>query len=933
MPDKEKAKEELKKLIEKYNKQKSEIANEEQVCQSLILPLFSKILGWDTENPSEFKAQYSKHGKRSDYVVFLNGISQFVIEAKALDREIKQTYQDYEQAINYAKNKEKDFAILTNFKHFIVLRADTEALPLQCEVRAIDIEKAAEKEEDFDIIWNFQKEVWSAEKGDALYRLKPGRKVEPVSKRLVEDMRKWRSALLTNMRKHSRLNDFADFDKERPYIEQEIQRFIDRLIFICYCEDRELKEKELKGALEEKEARYSGKEGFLLNQVKELFKDYRSQYDSDLFFENGYCDRFRFEDYVLIGIITDLRKPSKKLPYNFADIEADVLGKAYENFIGHIITGEKRFGEKESRSKRKEEGVYYTPQYIVNYIVDNTLRAYIKEKGISSFEDLLKIKVLDPACGSGTFLIRAFEVLEEEAWRILGRELGYDEKVKLVTNCIFGVDKDERAVDITKLRLSLALAARQKLPELGKNIQCGDSLIDDVSVAGEKAFKWEERFKGIMQNGGFDVVVGNPPYFNIETMTELEKNFLKKYKCYSGKSDILYYFYTKGIELLKKEGVLGFITSRYFIEATNARSLRAYIVEKCEISKLIDLSHLNVFKDAGIHTAILILKKAETEFVKRKTFYKEISKVEQLDEEKGTLLQSINFSENGWLLGIDETINIFKKIDGRAYARLGDIAIIEQGQKSGLNKAFTVNKNIIIQHKLEKQFIRPLVKNSYISPYFIEDRGLYLIYASDEVNTENAKNIISYLKQFKSELSSRAEISEGLYPWYRLQRPRSKQLFDAEEKLIVPYRAEKNRFGYDDKQRYNDGGDVRIIVLKNKDFDIKYVLGILNSSLMNFYYSFIGRKKGSSFEYFVEPLQKIPIKILPFEKQKNLVKLVDKIISLHNRLNELGDKHGVERERIEEGIKKTDAEIDELVYQLYGITDEEKKIIEESLAK
>ncbi|MBI2144350.1 N-6 DNA methylase, partial [Candidatus Woesearchaeota archaeon] len=479
MADKEKAKEELRKLIQRYQEKKDEITNEQQVCDSLIRPLFRDVLGWDTENPSEFKSQYSQRGKRSDYVVFLNGISQFVIEAKALDREIKQTYEDYEQAINYARNKEKDFAILTNFRQVVVLRTDTEALPLQCEVRTISIEKAAEKEEDFSVIWNFQKDVWSAEKGDALYKLKPGKKVEPVSKRFVEDMRKWRSALLTNIGKHSRLNDFADFDKECQYIEQEIQRFIDRLVFICYCEDKELKERELKSALEEKEGGHSGKEGFLLNKVTELFKDYRLKYDSDLFFEQGYCDRFRFEDSVLGEIIRDLRKPSKKLPYNFADIEADVLGKAYENFIGHIITGKKRFGEKESLSKRKEEGVYYTPQYIVNYLVDNTLRAHIKEKGISSFDDLLKIKVLDPACGSGSFLIRAFEVMEEEARRIIGKELGYDEKVKLITNCIFGVDKDERAVDITKLRLSLALAARQKLPELGNNIKCGDSLIDD----------------------------------------------------------------------------------------------------------------------------------------------------------------------------------------------------------------------------------------------------------------------------------------------------------------------------------------------------------------------------------------------------------------------------------------------------------------------
>jgi len=271
---------------------------------------------------------------------------------------------------------------------------------------------------------------------------------------------------------------------------------------------------------------------------------------------------------------------------------------------------------------------------------------------------------------------------------------------------------------------------------------------------------------------------------------------------------------------------------------------------------------------------------------------------------------------------------LFRRIDSSNSVRLGDISVIEQGQKSGLNSAFTVTKETIKENKLEAQFIRKLVKNSYINRYFIEDRGLYLIYASDELNPNNAPNIISHLKSFRNDLEARAEACDGLYPWYRLQRPRSKELFDSEEKIIVPYRAEANQFGYDEQQRYNDGGDVRIIVMKNADYPTKYVLAILNSKLMNYYYRFIGRKKGNMFEYFVEPLQKIPIAKASKLEKEQLIDLAEKMLSINKRLNEIGDKMTDERSKLEKDEDKTDKEIDNLIYKIYAITEEEKEIIE-----
>jgi hypothetical protein len=210
---------------------------------------------------------------------------------------------------------------------------------------------------------------------------------------------------------------------------------------------------------------------------------------------------------------------------------------------------------------------------------------------------------------------------------------------------------------------------------------------------------------------------------------------------------------------------------------------------------------------------------------------------------------------------------------------------------------------------------------------------LYLIYADVNFKIDNYPLIEKYLLQHKRELFNRAEAKDNLYPWYRLQRPRDKRLFDAIEKIIVPYRAESNQFAYDDKQYFNDGGDIRVIVInKNKEYHTKFCIGILNSRLMNFYYQFIGRRKGKMLEYFVEPLAKIPIINInftdPTEKSKHdkMVSLVDQMLDAKKKQME----SNTERDKSfwENKCNSLDSQIDTLVYELYGLTEEEIKIVE-----
>ena len=269
MVGKEEARQEILKLIERYNKYKDSkefSRNEKQVRQSLIDPFIQKVLSYDVSDPEEVKVEIRQNGKVADYIIYLDGISQFVIEAKSLDADIRDE-KFYLQAINYALSKEKRYAVLTNFRYFVILRADARVeLPQQAQIKFIDIKNNLES--DFEFLWCFSKEKWSLEKGkSSLIYNADLKERDSLDLELLESMQKWRQLLLTNLRKYPRKNNFS-FEEDLMYIEEEIQRFIDRLVFICFCEDKELREPELKSYILDKTQRFRNREDFLIEKIR-----------------------------------------------------------------------------------------------------------------------------------------------------------------------------------------------------------------------------------------------------------------------------------------------------------------------------------------------------------------------------------------------------------------------------------------------------------------------------------------------------------------------------------------------------------------------------------------------------------------------------------------------------------------------------------------
>jgi len=337
----------------------------------------------------------------------------------------------------------------------------------------------------------------------------------PVDKQLLADFTRFREMLSKDITK---LNLDKGLTEEE--LDESVQRILDRLIFIRNCEDRELEARKLMPALREWESR--GRKGQLLKQLRAAFNYFDEQYNSKLFQEH-LCDSLEISDNVLNEVVYGLyQTKDKAVYYDFSAIEADVLGNIYEQYLGHILRKTaKRAKVTESRARRKEHGIYYTPPYIVDYIVRNTLGDLLKRRRPNEIE---KIRVLDPACGSGSFLIKSFDILNEY-WKekdkdyaqaqldTTGQGTTFTRKTKILQNNIFGVDLDKQAVEIAQLNLLLKIAEKgHRLPLLQQNIKCGNSLIDDEEIGGDKAFEWGEQFKQIMDDGGFDVVVGNPPY-------------------------------------------------------------------------------------------------------------------------------------------------------------------------------------------------------------------------------------------------------------------------------------------------------------------------------------------------------------------------------------------------------------------------------------
>ena len=873
------------------------------------------------------------------------------------------------QARRYGWSAKIPIVILTDFEEFAVY--ETTSKPKEHErastnrVLYYNCDEYLDKWEEIYSLFSkeaVQKELFQKFVDDNTSKTKKG--TQSIDVEFLKDIEKWRLILARNIALRNK-------DLSLSELNLAVQLIIDRIVFFRMAEDRGIERYQTLYKLSESENIYK--------QLCEVFKKADLKYNSGLFHFNFTPDYSEFVDNITLNleiddsvfkeIFADLYYP--KSPYEFSVISPEILGNIYENFLGSIIrlTPSHQAKIEQKPEVKKAGGVFYTPQYIVDYIVDNTVGELIKGK---TPNQVSKLKILDPSCGSGSFLLRAYQKLldyhleyylnlkkaPKEVYYV-GKDnvprLTIREKKRILTNNIYGVDIDVNAVEVTKLSLLLkvledenkdVLEAQQKLyqekvlPNLSGNIKCGNSLIGTDILEQEELtheeilklnpFDWEVEFPHIFANGGFDVVIGNPPYFNIQTLGANSKyvNYLKNnYEVYMDKSDILFYFIAKSSTISKYK--IGFIISNAFLFSNKAKKLRNAIINDIPIVKIVNFEKFLVFK-AGITTAITFFDKTKNY---SSTDVLTISKKELSVPNIIRLINDDNlffntkFELNKEFALINEDMKEFNaKIDGN-HQKLGDICVVGKGMETASDKVFSFKE---YPNQFPPEFIKLRVTGKNSGKYYIDDNTDYLLYFEFVDNFKDLPNEIKeYLKLNRSILSKRATVKNEGRAWWKYSRPMHKEYYNL-PKLFCSRRNSINEFSYDEGFKYLSFSNMTVIFDTNEDYNLKYILALLNSKLLTFRYKSIGKQTGNGiYEYFPNGISKFPIPKIPLDEQKQFVVLADKIMDLINKLKTCNTPQ--EEKLIKIQIDKVDEQINKKVYELYNLSKEEISIIEDSL--
>lgn len=534
-------------------------------------------------------------------------------------------------------------------------------------------------------------------------------------------------------------------------------------------------------------------------------------------------------------------------------IFSDKNSLAFENFVPA-----KLYELLLTPNEKKRLGQVYTPVHIIDKMLVQVFD--IKEIDIN-------LSILDPACGGGYFLIEAFKRIRNE----LSPESSENIDRYILENMLYGADIDDFSIFITKIGLLFSTDCT----DIDFKIFKSDFLIDDKNFP------------------HFDIIIGNPPYIGHKQTDKSYRAMLKeRYKdVFYDKSDISYCFFKKGKYLLKENGVLCFITSRYFMEAMYADRLRSFIQDSFQIVSIHDFCGIQIFKGAMVSPLVItlcnnIMNKSMFSYVK----YKD----DEINNEKIAYEQK-KLKSNGWVILNNKEEELFNRIECISNTYISDVCSIKQGIITGLDKAFIVTEKEINQYKLETDLLKKWIKNSNISDTNIKYNNLYLIYTNNIEDEKAYPNTIKYLMPFKDKLMNRRECISGVRKWYELQWGRIQSDFES-PKIVFPYKSRGNNF-YFDNDMYFCSADVYFINKLSDNISYDYLQKYLNSIIFEFYFKCRAKKVGIDiFEYYPNKLKAMKIYVPHWENEKKFSHLGK--FSIDNFLKKVFNVNGEEEKAI-----------------------------------
>lgn len=968
----------LSELLSDFSK-KNAWKNSEEGIQSLFTLDLLRFLGWDKHNIIINQGQDVKTGKKPDILLKDDDSgTMLVIESKdaTCSDKLDGSYKDKtfeQQLFGYSNAEGIHWGILTNFVEWRIYSVHQKRLYLDKKFAFHKLLWPDANAEDYiDLSSKAGVNFFNQLRKDELIKIQ-GRidisniyypKQDNIRENFFERIKIWRSLLRSAIR--NKYSDKYSLDE----IDIVAQRLIDRLIFIDYCSDNKIIGQNKLAAI-----LYSKKDKWF--ELTAIFSEMNEKFNTELFTKSA-CDSIHLEDAVILPIIRDLEK------INFCGLSVSIIGEVYENYLGELLQKSKagvKVKEGASSKKRKEGGIYYTPGYVVDYMV-NTLVGERLSK-CKTEKEIESIRVIDPSCGSGSFLIRVFDEFKKHYLRVNKNQttmFEFDVRKKILQSNIFGVDLDPRAVEIAKLNLMIKalegigwqdLKGRKLLPSLELNIRHGNSLIgrpligyeDKVSYLSEEKYtslqvliekykiehddvkkvelinkihsdeiwlsnlcdelplnidlpkneknvlNYDVSFPIVRISGGFDIVIGNPPYLNVEMVEKTQKEYFQhRYSTFYKRFDMFGMFYELGmLGLSNDNGSIGFVVPAQIFNNLSYKKIREIILSNKWLSEVLYLGD-KVFPDANNDVCVLFLNKSGS---------KNIKLVNALDfnNMKSSVVPSNYFTkyENQISYSANNAHeSLYKKILTASNVTVQDQFEVFQGIVTGNNSAFLPTDDEVREHSIEKRMLHRVLHGRDIDKWSICCDSRRIIYTNGSTDIEKSPNTEEWLKLFYKDLSKRRECRNKVIPWFSLQWPREKSNLDCVPKIAVqatrnPRLKQRIVATMDENGYYGTQGINFIVPKDNGVFSIYALLGILNSSLINFLF----KTKYLNVAIKADYLKRLVLPKSTPSQINRIEKYVKKALASANDLD----------------IKACEKEIDEIVFEMYDLNNTEKEIV------